>query len=247
MAPYFQIVSNVKQGDMEKFKSLVTRFQNLFKMDKNLSLVQRLKHTVIKFGLKKINIAYSRISLADIQSKLGLESVEETEQIVAKAIRDGVIEASISHDNQWMQSLQIVDLYSSNEPQQILHKRIQFTMQLHADAVKSLSYPQKDDKKDYGDFGDLDDNKDGDKDLLLSLLEEMGFEGDFDWKQKTHFTKLTLSFLIKVFYTPAICFFRLQTSISMFLFDRKNSFKFFPYKILWNTAFLYLTTHWYIW
>jgi 26S proteasome regulatory subunit N3 len=165
---------------MEKFKSLVTRFQNLFKMDKNLSLVQRLKHTVIKFGLKKINIAYSRISLADIQSKLGLESVEETEQIVAKAIRDGVIEASISHDNQWMQSLQIVDLYSSNEPQQILHKRIQFTMQLHADAVKSLSYPQKDDKKDYGDFGDLDDNKDGDKDLLLSLLEEMGFEGDFD-------------------------------------------------------------------
>jgi len=60
---------------------------------------------VIKFGLKKINIAYSRISLSDIQKKLSLESVEETEQIVAKAIRDGVIEAKIDHDNMWMQSL----------------------------------------------------------------------------------------------------------------------------------------------
>lgn len=60
---------------------------------------------MIKFGLKKINIAYSRISLSDIQKKLSLESVEETEQIVAKAIRDGVIEAKIDHDNMWMQSL----------------------------------------------------------------------------------------------------------------------------------------------
>lgn len=79
LAPYFQIVSCVKQGDMERFKQLMTKFAGLFAADKNLSLVQRLKHTVIKFGLKKINIAYSRISLRDIQTKLGLESVEETE------------------------------------------------------------------------------------------------------------------------------------------------------------------------
>jgi len=60
--------------------------------------------------------------------KLGLESVEETEQIVAKAIRDGVIEAEISHDNMWMSSLALVDIYASNEPQQILDKRIQYCM-----------------------------------------------------------------------------------------------------------------------
>lgn len=51
----------------------------MFQADKVLSLVHRLKHTVIKFGLKKINISYSKISLADIASKLSLESVEETE------------------------------------------------------------------------------------------------------------------------------------------------------------------------
>lgn len=96
--PYYQIVHSVKQGDMEKFNALVVRYQGLFNADKVLSLIHRLKHTVIKFGLKKINISYSKISLADIASKLSLESVEETEQIVAKAIRDGVIDATINHD-----------------------------------------------------------------------------------------------------------------------------------------------------
>jgi 26S proteasome regulatory subunit N3 len=84
---------------MDRFKQLTVKYQKLFQADRNLSLIHRLQHTVIKFGLKKINISYSRISIADIQQKLSLESTEETEQIVAKAIRDGVIDATISHDN----------------------------------------------------------------------------------------------------------------------------------------------------
>ena len=98
LAPYFQIVSCAKSGDMEKFRQLVNQNEKVFKADKTLTLVQRLRHTVIKFGLKKINISYSKISLNDIKRKLGLESVEETEHIVAKAIRDGVIDAVIDHD-----------------------------------------------------------------------------------------------------------------------------------------------------
>ena len=49
-------------------------------------------------------------------NKLSLESVEETEQIVAKAIRDGVIEAQINHDEQCISSLPITDVYSTNDP-----------------------------------------------------------------------------------------------------------------------------------
>lgn len=94
---------------MEKFRQLLQKYAKLYTADKNLALVHRLKHTVIKFGLKKINISYSRIYLRDIQEKLGLESAEETEQIVAKAIRDGVIEATLNHDQMYMQSLSVTD------------------------------------------------------------------------------------------------------------------------------------------
>ena len=42
---------------------------------------------MIRAGLRRISLAYSRISLADVASKLGLANVEDTECIVAKAIR----------------------------------------------------------------------------------------------------------------------------------------------------------------
>jgi 26S proteasome regulatory subunit N3 len=87
------------------------KYRNVFIADNNLTLVQRLRHTVIKFGLKKINISYSKISLEDIRVKLMLGSVEETEHIVAKAIRDGVIDATINHDLQFIQSSALTDVY----------------------------------------------------------------------------------------------------------------------------------------
>jgi len=159
---------------METFKNVVTKYEKIFRQDKNYSLIMRLKHTVLKFGLKKLNISYSKISMKDIQQKLGLDSLDETEQIVAKAIRDGVIEAVINHDEGFMQSKEVDDVYTSNEPQQMLHKRIKFTMDLHADAVKALEYPAKEDKRD---FGDLDEEKSmKEEDLLASLMDEIDMD-----------------------------------------------------------------------
>lgn len=67
--------------------------RDLFLKDGNYNLINRLRHNVIKFGLWKINLSYSKISLSDVTHKLGLDSIQDTECIVAKAIRDGVIDA----------------------------------------------------------------------------------------------------------------------------------------------------------
>lgn len=114
LAPYFQIVNCVKSGDMETFKQILQKYEKIFIADQNFNLIARLKHTVLKFGLKKLNISYSKISMSDIQSKLKLDTVEETEQIVAKAIRDGVIDATINHDQSYMQSKSVSDIYTGN-------------------------------------------------------------------------------------------------------------------------------------
>ena len=95
---------------METFKKIVAKYEQVFKGDKNYSLIMRLKHTVLKFGLRKLNISYSKISMKDIQQKLSLDSIEETELIVAKAIRDGVIEAVINHEEGFMQSKEVVEV-----------------------------------------------------------------------------------------------------------------------------------------
>lgn len=59
----------------------------VFAEDRTSNLIVRLRHNVIRAGLRRISLAYSRISLADVASKLGLANVEDTECIVAKAIR----------------------------------------------------------------------------------------------------------------------------------------------------------------
>lgn len=66
----------------------------MFAEDRTSNLIVRLRHNVIRAGLRRISLAYSRISLADVASKLGLANVEDTECIVAKAIRH----AHYSHD-----------------------------------------------------------------------------------------------------------------------------------------------------
>ena len=175
LAPYYQVVTCVKSGDMDTFKRVLQKYQTLFTNDKNYTLILRLRHTVIKFGLKKINISYSKISIDDIRKKLALESNEETEQIVAKAIRDGVIDAIIDHDLKFMRSRDITDVYTSNDPQNILHKRIKFCMDLHNDALKALEFPPKEDKRDFGDLDEERSTKE--EDILASLLEDMGMDG----------------------------------------------------------------------
>ena len=43
-----------------------------FTADKTRNLIVRLQFNVIRAGLRRVNLAYSRISLADVAAKLGV-------------------------------------------------------------------------------------------------------------------------------------------------------------------------------
>jgi len=124
--PYFIIVQKVREGNLEEFLKVVTTYEDLFKRNDNYNLLIRLRHNVIKFGLRKVNASYSRISLKDVMLKLGLESVEETICIVSKAIKDKVIDAVIDRESLELRTNKVKDVYSSNQPQSQLDKRIRF-------------------------------------------------------------------------------------------------------------------------
>ena len=83
-----------------------------------------------------MSLTYSRISLRDVCLKLGLDSEETTEYIVAKAIRDGVIEATINHEGGYMQNKEVLDVYATEEPMLAFDERIRFCMTLHNEAIK---------------------------------------------------------------------------------------------------------------
>lgn len=77
LQPYFQLALAVKNGDIVSFAKVAEKHGAIFRADRVGALVTRLHQNVIRTGLRRINLAYSRISLADIATKLHLQSAED--------------------------------------------------------------------------------------------------------------------------------------------------------------------------
>ena len=121
---------------MSAFQKTLTTHDATFNSDDNHLLILRLRHFVLKTALRTITLAYSRISIRDICVKLKTDSEEETEYIVAKAIRDGVIEATIDHTGAFMQSRVARNVYETDEPQQQLTRRTTYLQNMYSETVK---------------------------------------------------------------------------------------------------------------
>nr|XP_054110996.1 26S proteasome non-ATPase regulatory subunit 3-like [Callithrix jacchus] len=142
LMPYFLLIQAVRTGNLAKFNQVLDQFGETFQADGTYTLIIQLWHNVIKTGVRIISLSYSQISLADIAQKLQLDSPEDAEFIVAKAFRDGVIEASINHEKGYVQSKEMIDIYSTREPQLAFHQRISFCLDIHM-SVKAMRFPPK--------------------------------------------------------------------------------------------------------
>lgn len=141
LEPYFKLVQSVRVGDLQGFLHIVNVHSATFHRDGTYTLVLRQRQNVIKTGVRMLSLSYSRLSLRDICLRLGIESEESAEYIVAKAIRDGVIEASIDHEGAFMQSKQAGDIYATREPSEAFHERIRACLALHDESVKAMRFP----------------------------------------------------------------------------------------------------------
>lgn len=170
LAPYLALTKAVRVGDLMQFNEVLEQHTATFKLDKTYSLVVRLSHNVVKTGLRRINVSYSRISMVDISRKLHLESPQSAEFVCAKAIRDGVIDAVLDHENGWMQSNELSNVYASTEPQRAFHKRTEFCLDVHNEAVKAMRYPADAYKKEKK--GDKEPDK-TEEELAQEIEEEL--------------------------------------------------------------------------
>lgn len=141
LQPYFLLVQAVRVGLLDEFEIVVRKYSETFRRDATYTLILRLRQNVIKTGIRMMSLAYSRISLRDICIRLKLDSEESAEYIVAKAIRDGVIEASLDRERGFMRSKEIGDVYATREPGDAFHERIRACLALHDESVKAMRFP----------------------------------------------------------------------------------------------------------
>ncbi|KFA51115.1 hypothetical protein S40293_04743 [Stachybotrys chartarum IBT 40293] len=139
--PYFLLVQAVRVGNLENFEIAIADHADTFRRDGTYTLILRLRQNVIKTGIRMMSLSYSRISLRDICIRLHLGSEESAEYIVAKAIRDGVIEATLDRERGFMKSKEVGDVYATREPGEAFHDRIRACLALHDESVKAMRFP----------------------------------------------------------------------------------------------------------
>ncbi|KAL1124254.1 hypothetical protein AAG570_002024 [Ranatra chinensis] len=172
LAPYLQLTQAVRTGDLHKFGEVLETYGPQFRSDHTFTLILRLRHNVIKTAIRCIGLSYSRITPASIAQKLCLDSPEDAEFIVAKAIRDGVIEATLDPEHGYMQSKEIADIYCTREPQLAFHQRISFCLDLHNQSVKAMRYPPKSYGKDLESAEERREREQQDLELAKEMAEE---------------------------------------------------------------------------
>ena len=165
LGPYLTLLKSVKKGDLKEFTIIANKYKKSFYEDKNYSLILRLRLIVIKVGLRRINLSYSKISIKDISEKLSLGSEKETQLVIMKAIRDGVFLAKINSETGVVESQEITDVYSTFDPQKAFLRRIEFLNHINNEALKGIKYPDNKDKKR--------------KTNEIAEEEDLGFEGQY--------------------------------------------------------------------
>lgn len=172
LSPYFQLTQAVRLGELQTFNEVLNTYGDQFRTDYTFKLILRLRHNVIKTAIRSIGASYSRITPAKIAEKLALESPEDAEFIIAKAIRDGVIEATLDREKGYMQSKESADIYCTVEPQLAFHQRIAFCLDLHNQSVKAMRYPPKSYGKDLESAEERREREQQDLELAKEMAEE---------------------------------------------------------------------------
>lgn len=172
LIPYFQLTQAVRMGNLQRFGEVLENFGPKFQQDHTYTLIIRLRHNVIKTAIRSIGLSYSRISPEHIAKKLGLDSAEDAEFVVAKAIRDGVIEATLDPEKGYMRSKESMDVYSTRDPQLAFHQRISFCLDLHNQSVKAMRYPPKSYGKDLENAEERREREQQDLELAKEMAED---------------------------------------------------------------------------
>ncbi|KAF5370140.1 hypothetical protein D9758_001402 [Tetrapyrgos nigripes] len=179
---YFEIVKAVRTGSLSQFQQTLSKHAALFQADKTHTLITRLRQNVIKTGIRRLSLAYSLISLKDICVKLHLDSEEDAEYIVGKAIRDGVIEGKLVHEKGWMECSGAGGTKRGYGPEvaDVFGRRIGYCLELHNESVKAMRYPLNAHRKELADAaGAREREKELVKEIQEGDLDDEDIGGDF--------------------------------------------------------------------
>ncbi|PFX26864.1 26S proteasome non-ATPase regulatory subunit 3 [Stylophora pistillata] len=139
-----------------------------------------LRKTLVPYFQLTQDFGGNRIAyINDRRKETYLEKVTNTAAMLPirdikmrKAIRDGVIDATIDHEKGHVQSKENVDIYSTNEPQGAFHQRVSFCLDLYNQSVKAMRFPPKSYSKNLESLEEQREREKQDLELAKEMAED---------------------------------------------------------------------------
>ena len=82
-----------------------------------------------------------------INSSNNNDSEGAIECVVAKAIRDGAVDAQIDFETGIMTSNETKDAYGTSFPAEVFHHRVAYCLDVHNECQRAMRYPEKSSNK----------------------------------------------------------------------------------------------------
>ena len=170
LRPYLDVARSVRFGNIEAFAASVKQHTQIFEEDRTLTFITRLHQNVVRAGLKRICITYSRISLMELAKRLCLDSVQDARYIILKAINDQVISNVTFSGDFLVRKEAIKNVYRSAIPHSQLNERIDNCCKLLNQVQKAMNY--KTEQRSQEDQGGIGRSKSSQEEEIEEFLEE---------------------------------------------------------------------------
>ena len=140
---YKELVKVVSQGHNEEFTRYLTLHKAEFDRDLVYPMLTKLRIVVLRNAVKKLSIAYTRISVDDVLTKIGIKANDnfDLQSFLVKS-KDYLEDFSLDPTSNIISFARSSENYSDAFIRDTLNKRIENLNMLEEQVVKSLKYPE---------------------------------------------------------------------------------------------------------
>jgi len=96
---YSDVVNAYHVNSSQELRNVITKYREHFETDKNLGLVEQVLQAQTRTNIKRLTKTFVTLSLADVASRVGLESPERAELELVEMIKNRSIHATISQQD----------------------------------------------------------------------------------------------------------------------------------------------------
>jgi len=132
---YGEVVTAYQSNNASELRGVVTKYQELFTTDNNMGLVNQVVSSQTKTNIRRLTRTFITLSLADLATRVGLDTPQQVEKEIVCMIEAGTIHATISQADGMVRFDTHPESYASPAMLRVLEEEVKMAISLDKQVV----------------------------------------------------------------------------------------------------------------